>query len=116
VFITASALAKNVLGAVNGMGQMSVSIAHAFGPMTAAPIFAFSKDHDILGGHAVFAVLCIPAVGLLWRPTYPKSCRIGMMMSEGMSDARILACLLRAISPTTFVTLGMHRSIHKCKI
>ena len=33
MFITASALAKNVLGAVNGMGQTSVSITHAFGPM-----------------------------------------------------------------------------------
>ena len=33
MFITAPALAKNVLGAVNGMGQMSVSIAHAFGLM-----------------------------------------------------------------------------------
>lgn len=70
MFVTASAPAKNVLGAVNGMGQMSVSIARAIGPMTAASIFAFSKDHQILGGHAVFVVLCIPVVGLLWLASH----------------------------------------------
>lgn len=70
MFITASAPAKNVLGAVNGMGQMTSSIAHAVGPMFAASIFAFSKDHNILGGHAVFVVLCIPAVGILWLASY----------------------------------------------
>lgn len=73
MFITASAPAKNVLGAINGMGQMTSSIAHAVGPMFAASIFAFSKDHNILGGHAVFVVLCIPAVGMLWLASYlPK--------------------------------------------
>lgn len=66
MFITASAPTKNVLGAVNGMGQMTASIAHAVGPMFTSSIFAFSKDHNILGGNAVFAILCIPGVGMLW--------------------------------------------------
>ena len=70
MFITASAPAKNVLGAVNGMGQMTVSIAHAVGPMLAASTFAFSKDHNILGGHAGFVVLCIPAIGMLWLASH----------------------------------------------
>ncbi|KAG1767177.1 MFS general substrate transporter [Suillus placidus] len=70
MFVTASAPAKNVLGAVNGMGQMSISIAHAVGPLFASSIFAFSKDHNILGGHAVFVVLCIPAVGMLWLASH----------------------------------------------
>ncbi|KAG1740067.1 MFS general substrate transporter [Suillus lakei] len=73
MFITASAPAKNVLGAVNGMGQMTISIAHAVGPIFAASVFAFSKDHNILGGHAVFVILCIPAVGILWLASHlPK--------------------------------------------
>ncbi|KAG2051001.1 MFS general substrate transporter [Suillus hirtellus] len=73
MFITASAPTKNVLGAINGMGQMTVSIARAVGPMFTGSIFAFSKDHNILGGHAVFVVLCIPAVGMLWLAAYlPK--------------------------------------------
>ncbi|KAG1881111.1 MFS general substrate transporter [Suillus subluteus] len=70
MFVTASAPTKNVLGAVNGMGQTTVSIAHAVGPMFAASIFAFSKDHNILGGHAVYVVLCIPAVGMLWLASH----------------------------------------------
>lgn len=52
---------------------MTVSIARAIGPMFTGSIFAFSKDHNILGGHAVFVVLCIPAVGMLWLASYlPK--------------------------------------------
>jgi len=70
MYVTASAPANNVLGAINGMGQMSISIAHAVGPMTAASIFAFSKDHDILGGHAVFVILCVPVVGMLWLASH----------------------------------------------
>lgn len=70
MFVTASAPAKNVLGAVNGMGQVTISIAHAVGPLFASSIFAFSKDHNILGGHAVFVVLCIPAVGMLWLASH----------------------------------------------
>ncbi|KAG0709401.1 major facilitator superfamily domain-containing protein [Suillus ampliporus] len=73
MFVTASAPAKNVLGAVNGMGQMTVSIGHAVGPMFAASIFAYSKEHNILGGHAVFVVLSIPAIAMLWLASYlPK--------------------------------------------
>lgn len=70
MFVTASAPTKNVLGAVNGMGQMTASIAHAIGPMFATSIFAYSKDHNILSGHAVYVVLCIPAVGMLWLASY----------------------------------------------
>ncbi|KAG2136292.1 MFS general substrate transporter [Suillus cothurnatus] len=66
MFITASAPSKNVLGAVNGMAQTTVSIAHAVGPMFAGSVFAFSKDHNVLGGHAVYVVLGVPAVGMLW--------------------------------------------------
>ncbi|KAG2128576.1 MFS general substrate transporter [Suillus clintonianus] len=70
MFVTASAPAKNLLGAVNGMGQMTTSIAHAVGPVFAASIFAFSKDHNILGGHAVYVVLCLPAVGMMWLASH----------------------------------------------
>lgn len=66
MFVTASAPSKNILGAVNGMGQTTVSIAHAVGPMFAGSVFAFSKDHNVLGGHAVYVVLGVPAVGMLW--------------------------------------------------
>ncbi|OJA11951.1 hypothetical protein AZE42_13513 [Rhizopogon vesiculosus] len=54
MFITGFAPAKNVLGAINGLGQTSASsLACAFRPALAASLFAFSKEHNVLHGNAV---------------------------------------------------------------
>jgi MFS family permease len=66
MFITASAPAKNVLGAINGLGQTSASVARAIGPALATSLFAFSKEHNLLNGNAVFAILIVLAGVLRW--------------------------------------------------
>ena len=66
MFITASAPTKNVLGAINGLGQTTVSMARAVGPALATSLFAFSKEHNVLGGNAVYVVLIMLAGVLKW--------------------------------------------------
>jgi hypothetical protein len=66
LFITASAPAKNVLGAVNGLAQTTASMVRAVGPALTTSLFAFSKEHNILNGNAVYLVLIILAGVLMW--------------------------------------------------
>lgn len=66
MFITASAPSKNVLGAVNGLSQTSASLARVVGPAFATSLFAFSKEHNILNGNAVYVVLIILGGALRW--------------------------------------------------
>ncbi|KAG1774830.1 major facilitator superfamily domain-containing protein [Suillus placidus] len=66
LFITASAPTNNVLGAINGLGQTSAAVARAVGPALATSLFAASKEHNLLGGNAVFVVLIMLAGGLRW--------------------------------------------------
>ncbi|KAG1748652.1 MFS general substrate transporter [Suillus lakei] len=66
MFITASAPTNTVLGAINGLGQTSASMARAFGPALATSLFAASKEHNLLGGNAVFVVLLVLAGTLRW--------------------------------------------------
>ncbi|KAH9052774.1 MFS general substrate transporter [Lactarius vividus] len=56
---------KRSLGATNGIAQTIVSIQRAVGPTVAASLFAFSLDHNILGGNFAYVVLlAIVCVGL----------------------------------------------------
>ncbi|KAG2127825.1 MFS general substrate transporter [Suillus cothurnatus] len=66
MFITASAPTKNALGAINGLGQTSSSVARAIGPAFATSLFAASKEHSLLGGNAVFVILFMLAGALRW--------------------------------------------------
>ncbi|KAG1822969.1 MFS general substrate transporter [Suillus subaureus] len=66
MFITASAPTKNALGAINGLGQTSSSVARAVGPAFATSLFAASKEHNLLGGNAVFVILFMLAGALIW--------------------------------------------------
>ncbi|KAG1742486.1 major facilitator superfamily domain-containing protein [Suillus lakei] len=66
MFITASAPTNDVLGAINGLAQTSASVACAVGPALATSLFAASKEHNLLGGNAVFVVLIILASGFRW--------------------------------------------------
>jgi len=66
MFITASAPANNVLGAVNGLCQTSASIARAVGPTLATSLFAFSKEHNLLNGNAAYVILIVLCGVLRW--------------------------------------------------
>ncbi|KAG1779026.1 MFS general substrate transporter [Suillus placidus] len=57
MFITAAAPNKRSLGATNGLAQMTASIVRAIGPATSTSMFAYSVQHKLMGGYAVYAVL-----------------------------------------------------------
>ncbi|KAH9170234.1 MFS general substrate transporter [Lactarius sanguifluus] len=65
MYISSAAPNKRSLGATNGVAQTIVSIQRAVGPAVAASLFAFSLDHNILGGNFAYVVLlAIVGVGL----------------------------------------------------
>lgn len=66
MFITASAPTNSVLGAINGLGQTSAAVARAIGPAVATSLFAASKEHNLLGGNAVFVILIMLGGGFRW--------------------------------------------------
>ncbi|KAG2342105.1 MFS general substrate transporter [Suillus weaverae] len=66
MFITASAPTNTVLGAINGLGQTSASMARAVGPALATSLFAVSKEHNLLAGNAVYVILIMLAGALRW--------------------------------------------------
>ncbi|KAG2039615.1 major facilitator superfamily domain-containing protein [Suillus americanus] len=66
MFITASAPTNTVLGAINGLGQTSASMARAVGPALATSLFAISKERNLLAGNAVYVVLIMLAGVLRW--------------------------------------------------
>lgn len=59
MFVTSSAPNKHSLGATNGLSQTSVSIARALGPAMSTSLFAFSAEHGLLGGYAVYVVFIL---------------------------------------------------------
>jgi MFS family permease len=59
IFISSAAPNKRSLGATNGMGQTVVSILRAIGPSVSTSLFAFSLEHDWLGGYAVYLILFV---------------------------------------------------------
>jgi hypothetical protein len=66
LFITVSAPSRDVLGAINGLSQTSASAARAVGPALATSLFAFSKEHNVLNGNAVYVIFIILTGGLRW--------------------------------------------------
>ena len=60
-----SAAPKGSIGATNGISQTMIAIQRTIGPATAASLFAFSLDNNILGGKFVYVVmLAIVCLGL----------------------------------------------------
>ncbi|KIK98035.1 hypothetical protein PAXRUDRAFT_824362 [Paxillus rubicundulus Ve08.2h10] len=55
--ITASAPNQKTLGAVNGLSQTTASTVRAIGPAMATSMFAYSIEHNIIGGYAVYLVM-----------------------------------------------------------
>jgi MFS family permease len=62
MFITAAAPNKRSLGATNGLAQMTASIVRAIGPAASTSMFAYSVQHKLMGGYAVYAVLVAMSV------------------------------------------------------
>jgi len=56
MFVTSAAPNKRSLGTTNGLSQTIVSIARAMGPAISTSLFAFSVQHNFLGGYGVYAV------------------------------------------------------------
>ncbi|KAG2132983.1 major facilitator superfamily domain-containing protein [Suillus clintonianus] len=56
MFITAAAPNKRSLGATNGLAQMTASIVRAIGPASSTSMFAYSIQHNLMGGYAVYAI------------------------------------------------------------
>ncbi|KAF9223446.1 MFS general substrate transporter [Gyrodon lividus] len=57
VFTTRAAPNKYSLGTMNGLSQTTTSIARAIGPALATSLFAFSKEHNVLGGNLIYVIL-----------------------------------------------------------
>ncbi|KAH7920401.1 MFS transporter [Leucogyrophana mollusca] len=59
MFITASAPNQRSLGATNGLAQTTGSVARTIGPALSTSMFAYSVQHNLLGGYAVYFILVI---------------------------------------------------------
>ncbi|KAF8513960.1 MFS general substrate transporter [Gautieria morchelliformis] len=57
IFITSAAPTRNALGTTTGLNQSVVCLTGAVGPAATASLFAFSLEHNLLGGQFVYIVL-----------------------------------------------------------
>ncbi|KAG1738420.1 MFS transporter [Suillus paluster] len=74
MFITAAAPNKRSLGATNGLAQMTGSIVRAVGPAMSTSMFAYSVQHNLMGGYAVHAVLVTMSVfAVIFSSKLPES-------------------------------------------
>ncbi|KAH9036517.1 MFS general substrate transporter [Lactarius pseudohatsudake] len=65
MYIASAPPNKRSLGATNGIAQTVISIQRTVGPAAATSLFAFSLDHNILGGNFVYiALLAVVCVGV----------------------------------------------------
>lgn len=62
MFITAAAPNRRSLGATNGLAQMTASIVRAIGPAASTSMFAYSVQHNLMSGYAVYAVFIVMTV------------------------------------------------------
>ncbi|KAH7885550.1 major facilitator superfamily domain-containing protein [Phlebopus sp. FC_14] len=77
MYITASAPNKRSLGALNGAAQMTASIARAIGPALSTSMFAYSVEHNLVGGYAVWLVMVLATFG---------TATMGMRLPEEMGE------------------------------
>ena len=61
IFITSAAPNKRSLGATSGLARTAGIIANIVGPAFGTSVFAFSVEHNLLGGYAVYCVLFFPS-------------------------------------------------------
>ena len=72
MFVTRAAPDKQSLGSVNGLNQSLASITRVGGALS-APLFAASKQYNIMGGNFVYFVMAILAT-------------IAVVLSQRLSD------------------------------
>ena len=63
IFINSSTPNRRSLGTPNGLAQTTASLARAVGPAMATSLFAFSIEHDLAGGYAVYVVFVALTAG-----------------------------------------------------
>lgn len=73
MYITTSAPSRRSLGALNGLAQTTASIVRAIGPASATSMFAYSLQHELLGGYAVYvAMIAITIVTMKLASALPE--------------------------------------------
>jgi hypothetical protein len=59
MYVSSAAPNKRSLGATNGLAQTAVSIQRTVGPAAATALFAYSLEHNVMGGNFAYAVLLL---------------------------------------------------------
>lgn len=65
MYITAAAPNRRCLGALNGVAQTTASVVRAIGPASATSLFAYSIQHNFMGGYGVYIVLVFGTVATM---------------------------------------------------
>ncbi|KAI0264194.1 MFS general substrate transporter [Gloeopeniophorella convolvens] len=66
MYVSSAAPTSDLLGATNGLAQTVVSAQRAIGPAVATALFAFSLEHEILGGNGAYVVFAVFIAATLW--------------------------------------------------
>ena len=76
IYLTDAVPDRTSLGATNGFAQTTASTMRAIAPAASSSIFAFSLEHNILGGTLVYWLLDIVVLGALCASVrFPKTLR-----------------------------------------
>ena len=62
MYITAAAPNRRCLGALNGVAQTTASVVRAIGPASATSLFAYSIQHNFIGGYGVYVIFVLGAI------------------------------------------------------
>ncbi|KAF8441539.1 MFS general substrate transporter [Boletus edulis BED1] len=65
MYITAAAPNRRCLGALNGVAQTTASIVRAVGPASATSLFAYSIQHNFMGGYGVYIILVLGTIATM---------------------------------------------------
>ncbi|KAG1866196.1 MFS general substrate transporter [Suillus subluteus] len=74
LYVNNGAPSRDLLGATNGLAQTLGSMMRAVGPITVSSLFALSLQKNLMGGTAVYWIMCTIVILVLGFSTYlPKS-------------------------------------------
>ncbi|KAG1821052.1 major facilitator superfamily domain-containing protein [Suillus subaureus] len=74
LYVNNGAPSRELLGATNGLAQTLGSMMRAIGPIAVSSLFALSLENNLLGGTAVYWIMCMIVILVLCFSTYlPKS-------------------------------------------
>jgi hypothetical protein len=78
IHINDVAPSRRALGTVNGLAQTVATTCRIFAPLIASSLFSLSKEHNLLGGNAVYVILSlVVCVGLLVSRRLPEHLKSG---------------------------------------